>query len=878
MSDLRQPGQSGRRGLLARLTGILGDQSAPGAIVVGATGMGKTALASLALSALEPAPDTVRIHPSETLAEVSFGALAPYLGSVEDTADVMGVLRELVEVLPRRAQGGAGSGQGRPLLVVDDAHFLDPASRFVLSQLVMTSTVRLLALSTGTDAADATEDSALGAGQLPVLALEPLDVEEIRALCTEVLGGDVPVGTAETVAALTTGNPLLVRVWLGCAVEQSALVRISGVWTVVRADPQPNEDMRDLVRSLHGRMGGAQQEAMELLALAGPLPRMTLSAVTTPGSVEELLESGAASVDRSGLVRSSSDLYADVLRALVPPGRSFRLLERWRGVVGTGVSPNHRQVLWAVECGDPVPLQVLAGAAAAANDAGEPLTALHLCQAAGEDRAVALETARALLGLGRPLSALSEADRVVEAACNAATLQAALALATSAMWRIGASSKELDQLADAWVQRAGEVGADETLRAGIEILRFWGCRLDGVLPPDAGLRLGELRQVTGTTAEFRLLCTLLLSDVHWMGGRTDTAASLTAEAWSMLESQPALACSYSAQVIGRHALSLVASGRYAQAEAFLDNAASSDPGEAIRRQGTRQSLRGMLHMHQGRLDEALEELREGTAALSLSDPMQLLPLMVGLLDLLCAETGVAAGEGNGQAAPLALASRGPYDLWLLARAFAAAAGTAPAGDRGTARPPNGNLDSLATEAREKKLPLVLREIRVLACLREHGNRANQLLGEAAVGLEGPRSRMLGQIARCGDADDPDRLETAAGYAEEAGAIALAAELLARAVLLRVERGEEKPAGYTLRRLHLLTRGLGVLGSRNVLLARSHGELTTRERDIVALAADGNNNRQIANLLTLSQRTVEGHLYRIYSKLGIGERSELADFR
>ncbi|HYZ37626.1 MAG TPA: helix-turn-helix transcriptional regulator [Pseudonocardiaceae bacterium] len=35
------------------------------------------------------------------------------------------------------------------------------------------------------------------------------------------------------------------------------------------------------------------------------------------------------------------------------------------------------------------------------------------------------------------------------------------------------------------------------------------------------------------------------------------------------------------------------------------------------------------------------------------------------------------------------------------------------------------------------------------------------------------------------------------------------------------------------------------------------------------------NRQIADRLTLSVRTVEGHLYRACAKLGVSDRAELA---
>ncbi len=53
------------------------------------------------------------------------------------------------------------------------------------------------------------------------------------------------------------------------------------------------------------------------------------------------------------------------------------------------------------------------------------------------------------------------------------------------------------------------------------------------------------------------------------------------------------------------------------------------------------------------------------------------------------------------------------------------------------------------------------------------------------------------------------------------------------------------------------------------------KLTRREWDIVNLAVQGLSDRQIADTLLISVRTVEGHLYRCYSKLGITGRDELA---
>ncbi|MEV0387323.1 helix-turn-helix transcriptional regulator, partial [Nonomuraea sp. NPDC050643] len=52
-------------------------------------------------------------------------------------------------------------------------------------------------------------------------------------------------------------------------------------------------------------------------------------------------------------------------------------------------------------------------------------------------------------------------------------------------------------------------------------------------------------------------------------------------------------------------------------------------------------------------------------------------------------------------------------------------------------------------------------------------------------------------------------------------------------------------------------------------------LTPQELRIAGLVADGLSSKEIAARLFLSPRTVEYHLYKIYPKLGIGTRTELA---
>jgi len=77
-----------------------------------------------------------------------------------------------------------------------------------------------------------------------------------------------------------------------------------------------------------------------------------------------------------------------------------------------------------------------------------------------------------------------------------------------------------------------------------------------------------------------------------------------------------------------------------------------------------------------------------------------------------------------------------------------------------------------------------------------------------------------------------------------------------------------------KRVEGTARSLGVILDRATTTSAATGPLTEVERQLASLVADGLGNRQIAEVMSYSTKTIEAYLTRLYRKTGYTSRIEL----
>lgn len=74
---------------------------------------------------------------------------------------------------------------------------------------------------------------------------------------------------------------------------------------------------------------------------------------------------------------------------------------------------------------------------------------------------------------------------------------------------------------------------------------------------------------------------------------------------------------------------------------------------------------------------------------------------------------------------------------------------------------------------------------------------------------------------------------------------------------------------------LIEASVKLTGNRSELVEELLGRLTSREQEVALHAAKGLSSKEIARLLLITERTVKAHLAKIFERLGVKDRLQLA---
>ncbi len=335
----------------------------------------------------------------------------------------------------------------------------------------------------------------------------------------------------------------------------------------------------------------------------------------------------------------------------------------------------------------------------------------------------------------------------------------------------------------------------------------------------------------------------------------------------------------------------------------------ADPGVAMLRYPILMSCEAAL-LSLGEIEEAAELVAEAVAALAdlPGGPQAMSATMLGLTAL--GRGQLPAALDHFTASSTAFLASGDTSGWLVVSLMSLARAAAQSGDPQRAtrahetlveHPHTGFLryapeialagawvaaaHGSTTLARERArgAAQIARERGQLACemlalhvaVRFDDRQCADRLAQLALVVDGRRPLLAAQHASALAHGDGVALMDVAGRLEAAGDLLAAADAAAQAATQFRARSLHGSALSASAMAHRLAAECGGAWSPALSAIDAPAALSDRERECALLAAEGLSNRAIADLLVVSVRTVEGHLYRASSKVGATSRSELA---
>ncbi|PCC27454.1 hypothetical protein CIK76_17035 [Glutamicibacter sp. BW80] len=830
-----------------QLVHALSDEGCTGVLLLGETGSGKSALVRTMLDLAEFPFHTVRLICSDALLGTAYGALAPLLAGITEELNDVGAIRESLNAV--HGMLDSDDFATRVLIIVEEGQYIDSASAFVLSQLVRSGLVKLLVLSNEVQQNTVASEVLISVAQLQRIMMEPMTVQEIERIGVDILGTSLGHGAAQMIHYETAGLHALVEEYVLMAKRQGALLNDGRVVVLTRPSLACDARAVEGVRLIAQRFDAELRDVLELLALAGTIPMTELRHLGLRQVAQHhhltLIET------HNGKVGLRSRFYAQAIRSGFPPGKNRELFERYRKLLESGGATDPRYTLWAIAQGENVDSSRLQDAI---RDSLED-------NAFGE--------AEYLLERANGLSSRVGQQAKIQFLFGQRRFHAADVIAQVSARGAGEDTTQLAEIAQAvlcWIR-------------GEEI----PCEGESPANSDSATRRvpGGPHEIARLPQDREAIFQIQQATQNYSSGDFDRLMDLESIA-THTEVQLLLPrINYRLSLLVVQIRAMIERAEFGRARKKLDGFKLANSFEVSFANGTLELLRSMLEARMGNVAQSRVHLRHAQVELQLSDPQSLFPMSAILQHVL--NDGEATSVVNAQGHDFSGQD-------FLDRPGFQRADTNGAGDRFSddlLRPltgalHTGNLAKGQISHLLERIPKTHMIPRVnglyYVALHSADNDLRQFCADAISEIQIPPAyltaqRMVHIVQLCSQADPEAMLD----FGEElhaAGDRVLALEILSQVVQYWSSRQDARRRGMAIRKIQLWLGEIeqepwGVISAALKLTG-----LTARENEIVELVRRGLTNREIAGVLTVSQRTVEGHLYRIFAKLGVYERSEL----
>jgi DNA-binding CsgD family transcriptional regulator len=773
------------------------------------------------------------------------------------------------------------------LLVCDDAHLLDEESAIAIRHLAAAGNTSLLLTVCDEGHCPEPITALWRDGLLPRVELAPLTKDLVSALLTEMFGAPLDGISLERIHRLCEGNLVYLRELMAAIDHDGGMERVGAAWRW-NGPITPNARLEELVCGRLAQLPPAERAVLELLAWGESLGAALLAELA-PGADLIAMES-------KGLIRAQGD-------GLRRPVRPARLLD-------TEVLRIRTPQLRADQICRTLAAAVEAKGARRADDR-LAIALWHLTAGGGASVPVALYLTAARKAHATIDSGLAE--RLARAAVRAAptSLAAGLLLGETLAWQ-GRHAEAAEAISglDALARSDADIVQLALTRA---VTACWG--RDEPCVAVEGLMRAEGRV---ESAEHRQELQAMRAGVHYAAGQAPAVVAVAQEVMRAPSSPanqvrmyraavPALAltgqiekaiaewdrCQSAAEAVGdavpealiglplAGAAALRAAARLGEAEQLAARVYREASASGVHfAAGAGAQMLGMIALDAGRLADARRWLAEAVTLLGTSD-------LVGFLGLswssLARAHALSPDPNRYPARPMAAEAAAAQEE--AQRALSAARRSwAPQVEVGRAwvalaQGRHTEARTLALEGAEAAAAVGFHTVALNAAhdaLRFGAGRpAHERLARQADLVDGPLTAVYLEHALALDEQDGGRLDAVSRTFAALGYRLLAAEAATEAAT--AHRSQGLPARSSASSAAAAGHLAACQGALSPVIAE-HGAatgLTAREREVAKLAAEGLSNREIAQHLGTSVRTVESHLAHVYSKLGVTRRENLS---